>query len=95
MESGDVARCASRKNRRKKIPVYWPSVPLCVPFSCTELQYLQITTVGGRGGVTPGNSRNVSLQSYHMKTHQEAFFLGWGGQVAVSHTMLKYSSVIK
>lgn len=86
MESGDVARCASRKNRRKKIPVYWPSVPLCVPFSCTELQYLQITTVGG--GITPGNSRNLSLQSYHMKTQQEAFFGGVGGSGGgVSHNV--------
>lgn len=27
---------------QKKLLVYWPSVPLCVPFSCTELHYLQV-----------------------------------------------------
>ena len=58
---------------RKKLPVYWPSVPLCVPFSCTELHYLQVA----QGSATLGESDYISLQNNHIKTHKSGN-LTWG-----------------
>lgn len=79
---------AKKTQKTNKLPVYWPSVPLCVPFNCTELHYLQVAQ-----GAPLYVSGYISLQNNHIKTHISGnltLVLVLGGVVQ----RLKYSSVI-
>lgn len=85
--SNDVARCASPKklnkpnerkknNKKRKLPVYWPSVPLCV-----ALQLYRITLFTGGTGEAPlcVTADNVPVQINHIKTHKSSSLTFWSG----------------
>lgn len=56
--------------------MYWPSVPLCVPFSCTELQYLQVS----QGEHHSGWERlHIPAEEPHKNTQIRQPYIGGGG----------------
>lgn len=57
--------------------MYWPSVPLCVPFSCTELQYLQVSQGEHRSG---WERLHIPAEEPHKNTQiRQPYIGGWGG----------------
>lgn len=80
--------------KKGKLPAYWPSVPLCVPFSYTELHYLQEPQ---GGSVARSESNYRSLQRNHMETNNSGNLTVTSGGVLLWSNQgvgVKHSSVV-